>query len=359
MSAAGKHRFRIKHGNIIVFCALIWLFLQGLIVGSLRVMSGANLLGDFIQYLLLWGLGIFAFCVGSTFAQRESKLETNRLFAKFCIVELGAVFARVDVGFFTRSSAGFSFFLPFLVQFILKGKKIDFKSSFLLTLSIGVSVFAILFSGLRSVFVLGAIVLGISLFHFSKAFVFGSSYTKNHGATRLKILYLVLIVISVIALSASYEYWSYFVEIAQRRFMLTIFNADSFQLDPSEGRSREAEVALAAFAESGYALKEVFGLGFGFVFLLVTDYGSEWKAHVHITPVAYFVRLGGIGAAFWFCLFLVPILRWRTLRKAGVELWVVLIFYLFAFSSSFAGFLNLPAFWLLLGYISSIQVKQR
>lgn len=353
--AAKRHNFQIKRGNFIIFFAMSWIFYQGLLIGGVRTVLGFNLFGDFIQYSLLWALAIFAFCIGSTYAQRESKYETNKLFAKIFVVELASVFARIDVGFFTRSSVGFSFFLPFWEQSILRGKNFTWRSGFSLTVTFFMFLYVIFFSGLRSVFVLGLVVFGISFFHFSKYAAFGLTYTSGRGSGLIRFFYILAVIILATALYQSYEYWSYFFDIVRRRFAATIFNTESFQLDPAEGRSEEADKALAMFEQTGHALKEIFGLGFGFVFFESTNWKAGWVAHIHITPVAYFVRFGMVGVFFWCSLFLVPVVRWRVLRKAKVELWVFIVYYLFLSSSMFAGFLNVPAFWLLLGYMASIQ----
>jgi hypothetical protein len=354
--AARKYNYKLNPGNIGLLSFMIWLFFQGIIVGSFGVIAGKNLIGDLIQYTVLWGLGIFAFCVGSTVAKQDSKLEANKLFGKIFIVELGSVFARVDLGLVARSSAGFSFFFPFMVHSLIKGRKFNIRSGLILILSTSITLFVILFSGLRSVFVMGSIMMAISLFHLSKVLVLGSKFTKNSGVNKIRVLYLILLALFALLVFETYQYWSYFFEIIVKRFMQTMFNPDGFQLDPSTGRSFESEVALGVFSESGFAFKELFGLGFGFVFF--DSQSGVWVAHVHITPVAYFVRLGFIGVIFWATLLVIPIFRWRTLRKSGVELWVIVIYYLFVLASSFAGFLNLPGFWLLFGYVSTVQVKK-
>jgi len=350
---------RLVFGNRFYLGFMLLILLQGLVVGSIRLVYLENSIEDFMQYSLLWALGILGFCVGATVAQSKDFQAVTKLFASLAFVELGAVFYRLNLGFNSRSSVGFTFLLPFISQYVVQRRRFDYVSALTILSLLGVSLYVVLFSGQRSVFVIGILLIiisGVVLWR-SRSRSVHNVGTQNVVGLRLYVAIMVVVLLGMAVLT--YDYWINSFEVIVKRFSQSLFSPDSFRVDPNGGRIEEAQIALDAFFQSTFWFKEIFGLGFGFVFLENNEYVSAWRAHAHITPVAYFARFGIAGVLFWISLFFVPILRWQAVRRSKVQFWVVSVYYIFLASSLFAGFLNLPVFWVLMGYISSVRSDLR
>ncbi|MBI2933103.1 MAG: hypothetical protein HYY16_15775 [Planctomycetes bacterium] len=83
------------------------------------------------------------------------------------------------------------------------------------------------------------------------------------------------------------------MDVATNRLGATLLNPEGPSFDEDgRGRELEAELAIQEFVDRGSNVSYFTGFGHGFVF---DNARLERKAHIHITPVAFYVRYGILG----------------------------------------------------------------
>jgi hypothetical protein len=154
------------------------------------------------------------------------------------------------------------------------------------------------------------------------------------------------------------------IAFVERRLNQTLLSETGFKLDENSSRGREAEAknALSAFFGPSYSVLDLLvGRGFGFVFPGIGPRGGM-VAHVHITPVGYFVRSGVLGLVFFVYVgWVVAKLAVRShLSPVGdVTRLLVVICFVWFVSGLVSGLLNNPTFWFLLGFLRVVAPLRR
>lgn len=336
---------------------LVLITLLAISVGGINVMLGRNDFREFIVYSILGSSQVLAFFVGySTYLKI---VNNRRLFFELLYfvgsLELFQFFTRVvTVGLLQRSSLGFTFLLPFVVDKFSTAKSIKG-----LSILAGLLVFYLIVigvSGLRSVLILGFLIWLSALYYLFSAQAKTTSKIKRlRKRNFLKILLIGSVGIGIGIVSFG-EVFKRPIEIVSVRLSQTFFHADGVRLDPKGGRLEEAQQAIEQFEEEAVdsSIDYLIGRGYGFTFyeynlLGETASDAEKTAHVHLTGGAYFVRSGFIGALFYASL-LLWCLKLAIIGIVRKDIRVLcFVTFLFGFSSSFAGLIVGPSFWLLAG----------
>jgi len=152
------------------------------------------------------------------------------------------------------------------------------------------------------------------------------------------------------------------LQIIEVRMRSTLLNESGFRLDPSIGRKEEALAALYAFSEISADISYIFGRGFGYAFDHISYQKYSASTHVHITPVAFFIRNGFIGAFFYAYLFvllsLCSLKLLFSMNKNRVAFVYAFIALIWITSSTFAGTIVNPVFWWVTGLVLGFSKKR-
>lgn len=201
--------------------------------------------------------------------------------------------------------------------------------------------FSIFFSGLRSILIPGLVILTVTaLPYFNRTLWRGNLFPCVAS----------LLILTIIIVGNPYslrERIESSVYVVSKRMQQTLLNEDGMRLDPKGGRKEEAEFALEAFRESAGEIDYLIGRGYGFAYYDFSKDG-EITGHVHITPIAFFVRYGFLGV-FFYSIVLFDVI-WIFLRKKKLPFPYRVTLLIWYSSSLFAGTILFPTFWLFYGY---------
>ncbi len=345
----------------VVWFLLICVF--GSLFGFLNVFLRDNSLQQYLVYTgLYWGEA-FALSVGAIFfrglavdglADEEIAKEAIRWLGLLAVYDLLWVIVRVlVVGLDVRTSYGFSFLSPFLALYL---SKYVVKSSVmsvvvLLLVAIVVLVTGVL-SGLRSVSAFSVILVLLLFYRAGVERLIGVVIIATI-ATNIMGLLRATDLVGDVGFGRQFDRS---VEIIINRFNTSLLSDEGVKVDPGEGRSEEAQMALDEFFGPNHvAVDNIFGRGFGFSFIDNSKDG-ELTAHVHMTPVAYWVRSGGVGFVFYVftLIFAAYMFLESLLRRSPSYLFLMRsIFLVWTAGSLFAGLLLSPVYWLLYGAVIS------
>ncbi|WP_279130985.1 hypothetical protein [Photobacterium phosphoreum] len=333
----------------------IFLFIMtflGIVLGFLNSIYAENNIYSWLIYSALSVIYLFCFVISNNVEIDLNYIHTMvKLFAIAAIVEMSWFFLRVIIfGLNSRSNYGFSFLSPFIALYIKQSAiNENMKSYLVFILSlIVVSIGAL--SGLRSTFVY-SMFLSLLCFYIAG---FQSAIRSILPVSLITIIAIILFEYDLVNVELSNLTRS--LEIIFNRFMLTLFSESGAKLDPNGGRYEEAIYALETFKYNINSFVDViFGKGYGFEFI---DHSkdSQPTAHVHMTPVAYFVRNGVVGVAWFISILVVSIyivcnvvlLKSKYFDDSIKVMSIILVFW--TSSSLFSGMLLNPFYWLLLGF---------
>ena len=332
--------------STLLLLMMVILFCQGTLVGATHAVANINSWSKWAEYTLLalfWVLGLQA---GQRLMGYLEARSVALLVFFLALGDVGLMIPRVAVlGLDIRSPFGTTIWAPFLVVLILTSRS-SFRAviSFIVLLA---AIVAALVSGMRS-----SALLTFGGMAFAAAYL-GWHRVIVHGRLVACSVILALKIVSFIVLAPNIvELVHRNVTLVQSRLQGSILSAEIVLDEGGMGREREAQIALTSFNENSGLLQKLVGVGHGFV------YSSDTKdstAHIHITPVAFYVRYGLVGLVSYSILFI-----W-VLQKAFVSFWqkwTEYNAYIFAIriaatllvvGSVVAGFLVQPLSWVVIG----------
>ena len=151
------------------------------------------------------------------------------------------------------------------------------------------------------------------------------------------------------------------VSFVQARLEATVFNQEGFTLDENVMGSRQDELerSYSEFEHRNDVGAWIWGFGHGFVY----DNGIETTAHVHVTPVAFFLRYGIIGVVIYLFMFVFSLGSVASAWRREPSNWnaIYLSFQvaasLYWLNSLVGGVLVFPQAWLLIGAADALRTR--
>lgn len=333
-----------------VLSSILIIIVSSIVLGGINAILGINDFKNYFSYTLM-GVGYISAILLGLFLSDKRDIAVKILFV-LGMSELLLVIPRIFVvGFDSRTSMGFTFLIPYLFLFIRFNFFYFLFFIFISFLFLG----ATLFSGLRSVLFSGFVLYFYNIFKLNLYFDKSSkkiskNNKKYYFIYPLIILFLVVFSFNILNLRDRIENST---NIVITRMEQTLLNSDGVRLDPKEGRSEEAEIALVKFREHAYLINYLIGMGYGFSFNDDSKDG-EGSAHVHITPVAFFLRHGVLGIVLYFLLIYGML---KIFISKNVSKQEKLSLFLWLSSSLFYGALILPTFWFFWAYLYASSKK--
>jgi hypothetical protein len=345
-------KYKIRKDIGFVFLSMLILVYSEIIIGAINSILGRN---DFHHYIIYTGLGamqviaFYAGMVNESSSTKENNDNVSFIIYGLGMIELTQILSRFFViGLDVRTSLGFSFLFPLVMAYIMGRNNLKFKN-IVATVYLIIFSFIILLSGLRSIFVMGIFLIAASLIAMLKS-------NKNNYKNIFYRLCAIVLFFVVVVYGLNSNAVDRSLNIITTRFSQTLFVDTHIKIDPEGGRVEEANDALYEFSKGGNLFDLLMGRGFGFSFA-ETGRGDANTAHIHITPVAYYVRGGIMGATFYFLIILYCIyMIWLCFRAPRGRL-IYFCTSLWGMSSLFAGLIIGPAFWFIFGYSISMINK--
>lgn len=348
---------------------VVWFYfvcIFGSVFGILNVFLRDNSLQQYLVYTgLYWGEA-FALSVGVIFfrglatekgADVDVAKEATRWLGLLAVYDFLWLVVRVlVVGLDVRTSYGFSFLSPFFALYL---SRYVFKSSVMSVAALLFVATIVLFtgvlSGLRSVSAFSVILVLLLLYR--------AGVERLIGVAIVAIIAISFIgVLRATDLVGDIQFGRQFdrsVEIIINRFNTSLLSDEGVKVDPGEGRSDEAQMAMDEFFGANHlSVDNIFGRGFGFSFIDNSKDG-ELTAHVHMTPVAYWVRNGVVGFAFYVFTLMLAVYVFLEALVRRLPSYIFLmrsIFLVWSAGSLFAGLLLSPVYWLLYGAVVSSRL---
>lgn len=333
------------------------LAIQGSIVGGISSYTGENDWPKWTAYSVLGMSWYFGMRAGEAVGRRFSAAQLTTLILALCWADLALFAPRVyNLGLEVRSPWGSTLWLGFLVSCAVTQYR--GRPGVKIMLAFVTGLVATLVSGMRLTTVT-ALAAPMLTFLYLRWHHFRVARPVARFA-------LVATLLTIVAVATFPDLWRRASEKLQTvgdRLGRSIFSDTEVHLDEGgEGREAEADRALDEFGARKDDLKTVAGCGHGFVY---RDPWGKDSAHVHITPIAFYVRYGLVGVVAFFILlvfvivaacgsFLSPVSELRVILF-GIDLELTLTWV----GALFAGLLVLPAPWLCLGLSLGIRSQIR
>lgn len=260
----------------------------GTLVGALWVGEGQNSTRFWLAYSLIGAGWLAGLQAGWRSARHLDDRALATLLVTACLGDALLVVPRVfTFGMDQRSPLGASVWIGSTVMLLASGtltRRWKWLAGFALT----ATLLGTLASGMRS-----SLLLGIG--SLIPAFLYLLRARRIHGraARRLIAAGLAVGAASLAALPWAMDSIERKLDLASRRMQATVFSEEGFQLDEDNGRDTEARWALQEFERRGSKVAPLVGYGHGFIYY--NAFQDERLSHVHITPVAFYVRYGAIG----------------------------------------------------------------
>lgn len=319
-----------------------------IVVGGVNTIIGINDLENFFLYTLMGISYIFAIFAGRGFSRNT--LSGVLILAFIGFSEILLLIPRIFlVGLDTRTSLSFTFLLPYIFL-ILKPNRLGFLIFTFVSIFYFLSIFL---SGLRSVLIPGLIIYIISIIYLYRSYgLSGFTGNKRKFLFVVPLFFLALFGVGLNLFNVK-ERVVNATNIVVVRMEQTLLNPDGVRLDPKEGRWEESEHALDEFKKHATLLNYFIGMGYGFSFI---DYSrdGELSAHVHLTPIAFFVRHGILGIFLYLVLFYGVL---RVILSQNISIQEKTALTLWFTSSFFYGALILPTFWFFWAYLYASSKK--
>jgi hypothetical protein len=259
-------------------------FAQAAIIGLIRVLTGATDPVVYGEYLLLGVGGIVGLIAGQACGR---KAHGNRSFYWSVVLAVGAsetflLIPRIlDTGLAVRSSLGTVSVLAALLLGAVSAESTKMRAASALLGAIGLA--AALLSGMRSS---TAVALATLV-------VVAPSLIRRPKSRASAVVFVLAITLAGIVVTRAQTVKDN-LDLVSLRLQRTLLNESARSLDDGRSRVEEATAALETFDNQAGALGWALGLGFGFTYPMPHD-PATLTAHVHITPVAFFVRYGVVG----------------------------------------------------------------
>lgn len=333
-------------GNVL---SLSIIFIVAILIGGVNTILDVNDLTNYVIYSTLSISYIFAILAGKYFSfdfKQGVKILMILAFSELLLVIPRVLIVGLDV----RTSLGFTYLLPCIFLFI----KSDAKGLVIFIITSILYFAAIFTSGLRSVLIPGILIYIVSLL-----FLFKTVNEVGILIDRKKYLFIAPLVIIATLMFASNVFnfkdrIYHATNVVIVRMEQTLLNSDGARLDPNEGRQEESAFALEAFEKDASILNYFVGMGYGFSYRDNSKDG-ELSAHVHITPIAYFIRHGFLSLIIYLLLFYGVVKSFFSANKINFAIKFSLLVWLL--SSLFAGVIIMPIFWFFWSFVVYSRLK--
>ncbi len=334
---SAKPRFTV----ILIFIT----FIQGIIVGLYYCLIGINSFSKWVEYSTLAIFSVLFIIVGLRISELE-KNDLSKIILLMCLSDVVMLIPRVvSIGLDRRSPWGSSLWVCSLVilVFLVRERRAIVYCYVLFILS----MIGALISGMRS-----SLLLSLTGVIVSSAYVLKGSVKIKRLVLLLGLSIGILVIASLLS-SSLFSAINQKIQLVERRLESTVLGDKEIHLDEGgEGREEEARHALIEFNRRSTAPSILLGFGHGFTFF---DPWDGESAHVHLTPVAFYVRYGIAGLTTYLFTFL--LLIWLFIRSFFCSyddrsriIFAYRLVALLTFCGSFiAGFLVTPLPWMAIG----------
>lgn len=279
----------------------------GTFVGAVYVAEGSNSLSKWAIYSGLGFTWVVAVIAGERVGRAAHPLTLVRVVLLLCALDAVMLIPRfLIVGMEGRTSWGFSPWAAASAVSLatpgLSRRERLFGGAVVVAVLLGTAL-----SGMRSAVFLAAASFGAAAIYLARSW-------HKKWVRRIAIV----MVVGAVSVSAAIENLG-LSETAERQASLvaarmnaTLLREDGIVLDEDAGgREFEAREAMAEFERRGAWHAWAIGYGHGFTFF--NSVLGEVVAHVHISPLAFFVRYGVLGVALYGGILL--LVCWNAIRE--------------------------------------------
>ena len=266
----------------------LYLFVFGSLIGLLNIITSNNDFNFYVIYSALSFLHLISFIAGCICACKGTLVLYKILLYYSLFDILMAIPRYIHRGTELRSPLGASLLIVPVIIVILSKQSL-FKHWLYYIIPLG--IYNVISSGMRS-----------SVVVFFSTLFMSFLYIRNPNIKRfvkLSSIFVILIIFSLFIPNAR-NIASKKINEVEGRLERTIFNRNNFQIDEDAGRVYESKIAVRSFYSSAELVDIIFGAGYGFTY----SEGNDYKTHVHITYLAWFIRFGIVGQIIYVILFL-------------------------------------------------------